>query len=123
MTRRLVIRPEAEAEMAEAFEWYEERLPGLGASFLLCVDAVFHGIVRDPQLWPRIHREARRALTRRFPYEVFFVAGRGTCCRSVCVSRQTESEELAGESLKWRQNMRRIQQTNRTSLAALGGCP
>jgi toxin ParE1/3/4 len=45
----------------------------LGASFLLCVDAVFHGIVRDPQRWPRIHREARRALTRRFPYEVFFV--------------------------------------------------
>jgi toxin ParE1/3/4 len=73
MIRRLIIRPEAEAEMAEAFDWYEERLRSLGASFLLCVDAVFHGIVRDPQRWPRIHREARRALTRRFPYEVFFV--------------------------------------------------
>jgi hypothetical protein len=36
MIRRLVIRPEAEAEMTEAFDWYEERLPGLGASFLLC---------------------------------------------------------------------------------------
>ena len=35
MIRRLVIRPEAEAEMTEAFDWYEERLPGLGASFLL----------------------------------------------------------------------------------------
>jgi toxin ParE1/3/4 len=73
MIRRLVIRPEAEAEMTEAFDWYEERLPGLGASFLLCVDAVFRGVVRDPERWPRIHREARRALTRRFPYEVFFV--------------------------------------------------
>jgi hypothetical protein len=29
MIRRLVIRPEAEAEMTEAFDWYEERLPGL----------------------------------------------------------------------------------------------
>jgi hypothetical protein len=35
MIRRLIIRPEAEAEMAEAFDWYEERLSGLGASFLL----------------------------------------------------------------------------------------
>ena len=26
MIRRLVIRPEAEAEMTEAFDWYEERL-------------------------------------------------------------------------------------------------
>jgi hypothetical protein len=41
-----MIRPEAEAEMTEAFDWYEERLPWLGASFLLCVDAVFRGIVR-----------------------------------------------------------------------------
>jgi hypothetical protein len=46
MIRRLIIRPEAEAEMSEACDWYEERLPGLGASFLLCVDAVFQGIVR-----------------------------------------------------------------------------
>jgi hypothetical protein len=77
MIRRLVIRPEAEAEMTEAFDRYEERLPGLGASFLFCVDAVFRGIVRDPERWPRIHREARRALTRRFPYEVFSVEDRG----------------------------------------------
>jgi hypothetical protein len=63
--------------MTEAFDLYEERLPGLGASFLFCVDAVFRGIVRDPERWPRIRREARRALTRRFPYEVFFVEDRG----------------------------------------------
>jgi plasmid stabilization system protein ParE len=47
--------------------------PDWGLLFLLCVDAAFHGIVRDPQRWPRIHREAQLALTRRFPYEVFFV--------------------------------------------------
>lgn len=73
MSRRLIIRPEAEAEMAEAFDWYEQRLSGLGSEFLLCVDAVFNAILREPQRWPRIHRVVRRALTRRFPYEVFFV--------------------------------------------------
>jgi len=73
MTRRLIIRPEAEAEMADAFDWYEDRVAGLGAEFLLCLDAVFSAIVRNPQQFPRVYRVVRRALTRRFPYEVFFV--------------------------------------------------
>jgi hypothetical protein len=30
VSHRLSIRPEAEADMTEAFEWYEERQPGLG---------------------------------------------------------------------------------------------
>ena len=73
MSRRLIIRPEAEAEMAEAFDWYEHRVSGLGCDFLLSVDAVMHAILRHPQHFPRVHRIVRRALVRRFPYEVFFV--------------------------------------------------
>lgn len=73
MSRQLIIRPEAEAEMTEAFEWYEDRSSGLGCEFLLCVDAVFSSILRTPQEFPRVHRIVRRALIRRFPYEVFFV--------------------------------------------------
>ena len=73
MSRRLIVRPEAEAEMADAFDWYEDRVPGLGSEFLLCVDAVFSAILRSPQQFPRVHKIVRRALTRRFPYEVFFV--------------------------------------------------
>lgn len=73
MSHRLIVRPEAEAELAEAFDWYEDRVSGLGSDFLLCVDAVLNAVLRDPQHYPRIHRVVRRALTRRFPYEVFFV--------------------------------------------------
>ena len=58
MSRRLIVRPEAEAEMAEAFDWYEQRLPGLGSEFLLCVDAVFNAILRNPQHWAHVHRVA-----------------------------------------------------------------
>lgn len=68
MSRRLLIRPEAEAEMAAAFDWYEKRVAGLGAKFLLCVDDAFHSISRNPLQFPRVHRTARRAITRRFPY-------------------------------------------------------
>jgi len=73
MKRRLIIRPEAEAEMVDAFDWYENRVPGLGAEFLLCVDAAFSALLRNPAQFPCVHRIVRRALTRRFPYEVFFV--------------------------------------------------
>jgi plasmid stabilization system protein ParE len=73
MSRRLIVRPEAEAEMADAFDWYEYRVPGLGSEFLLCVDAVFNTILRNPQQFPCIYRIVRRVLVRRFPYEVFFV--------------------------------------------------
>ena len=73
MSRRLIVRPEAEAEMTDAFDWYENRAPGLGNDFLLCVDAVLNAILRNPASFPRVHRIVRRALTRRFPYEIFFV--------------------------------------------------
>lgn len=73
MSRRLIVRPEAEAEMTDAFDWYEDRVPGLGSEFLLCVDAVFSAIQRTPQHYPCVHKTARRALSRRFPYEIIFI--------------------------------------------------
>lgn len=59
--------------MAEAFERYGNRVPGLGSEFLRCVDAVFGAIRRTPQQYPRVHKTAPRALSRRFPYEIIFV--------------------------------------------------
>ncbi len=37
VSRELIIRPEAEAEITEAYDWYEARSRGLGANFLLSV--------------------------------------------------------------------------------------
>jgi plasmid stabilization system protein ParE len=33
MSRRLIVRPEAEADLAEIVRWYEEKQPGLGWQF------------------------------------------------------------------------------------------
>lgn len=73
MSRELVIRPEAEADIADALGWYEARVPGLGSQFLLILDAVFNSILRDPNVYPRVHKQVHRALTRRFPFAVFFL--------------------------------------------------
>jgi plasmid stabilization system protein ParE len=70
MRHRLIIRPEAEAELQEAFDWYEHRVPGLGADFLRAVDAVVASILDSPFQYPAVYRHVRRALTRRFPYQI-----------------------------------------------------
>lgn len=73
MTRKLIIRALAESELSEAFDWYEERVPGLGSDFLLHVDAALQSIRRSPEKFPVIYKGLRRALTRRFPYQIFFI--------------------------------------------------
>jgi plasmid stabilization system protein ParE len=73
MTYRLIIRPEAETELAEAFDWYEQHLPGLGAEFLMAVDTAVASILGNPLQHPGIYRNVRRALAKRFPYQVLFI--------------------------------------------------
>lgn len=73
MTYRLIIRPDAEAELAEAFDWYERRVTGLGADFLVAVDAAVDSVRSNPLQYPLIYRTVRRALVQRFPYQVLFV--------------------------------------------------
>ena len=46
VSRELIIRPEAEAEIDEAYDWYEARSRGLGANFLLYVEAVLREVRR-----------------------------------------------------------------------------
>ena len=48
MTRRLVLEPEAEAEIDEAAGWYEARSPGLGPEFLRAVEGLLGAIQRNP---------------------------------------------------------------------------
>jgi toxin ParE1/3/4 len=73
MKRMIVIRPEAERDMREAFSWYEQQMLGLGANFLLHVDAQLRSLQRNPIQYPVVHREVRRCLVRRFPYGIFYM--------------------------------------------------
>jgi len=49
MSRELIIRPEAETDLLEAFNWYEARVPGLGSEFLHAIDALLNSILRNPE--------------------------------------------------------------------------
>ena len=62
MSRELIIRPEAEAEIAEATDWYEARSPGLGADFLLSIEALLQAAARNPRQIPIVQNSIGRIL-------------------------------------------------------------
>ena len=71
MTYKIIVRPEAQREIQEAFDWYEERSEGLGAEFLRTADACLSGVQRNPDAYQKVHSEVHRALFRRFPMHSF----------------------------------------------------
>ena len=73
MTLSLRIRPDAESDLAQACRWYTQQAEGLTDEFLAEVERTFRKIEERPGLYPKIHKELRRALTRRFPFGVFYV--------------------------------------------------
>ena len=73
MTHTLLLRPETEAEVEEAYRWYEQQREGLGADFLLCVEEALGKIRRAPETYSIVHKQIHRLLIRRFPYGVFYL--------------------------------------------------
>jgi plasmid stabilization system protein ParE len=72
MTLPLIIRPAAEADLADAKDWYDGRREGLGDEFLLCVEEALGRLTRAPEAHAVLKKGVRRALVRRFPYGIFY---------------------------------------------------
>lgn len=68
MSRRLIVRAEAEADITEAALWYESRDSGLGLELISEAQAAIARALRDPGLFPLLRESpaVRRVLTRRF---------------------------------------------------------
>jgi toxin ParE1/3/4 len=74
MTRRLVVRPEAEAEITDAAVYYNDRATILRKSFLDEVEAALERVRQNPNQYQRIYGQARRAILGRFPYALIYIA-------------------------------------------------
>ena len=75
MSHRLIILPEAEADVTAAATWFQDQRSGLGEEFLAEVHAAIESAADNPRQYPRLRRrpEVRRVLIKRFPYRIFFV--------------------------------------------------
>lgn len=72
MSAEVFVRPEAKSEFEEAAQWYESQREHLGLEFLDEVEAVFQLIADNPQIAPVVHGSTRRAMTRRFPFGIYY---------------------------------------------------
>lgn len=73
MARELRLTSQAEADLAAAFDWYENRSLGLGTDLVRRLEVSPRQICLNPQLFRRRHKEYRLAMTTRFPYAIYHV--------------------------------------------------
>jgi plasmid stabilization system protein ParE len=72
VTYELVVRGRAKADIRRAAKWYERQREGLGVDFVSEVDNAIRRIETNPEQFQVIHEDIRHAITRRFPYGVFY---------------------------------------------------
>ena len=72
MPYALTIRREAEADISEAFQYYESCRPNLGSNFLLCIEGSLSRIQKNPEQYKVVHKRIHRALVNRFPYGIYY---------------------------------------------------
>jgi len=72
MAYSITIRREAEADLLEAFKYYESCRKNLGSDFLLCIEGSLSRIQKNPEQYQKVYRQVRRALTPRFPFGVYY---------------------------------------------------
>jgi plasmid stabilization system protein ParE len=94
MSRKFVFRPQAEAELTAAIDWYESRGKGLGAEFMRAIDATLAMIRRNPDQYQIIKGQARRAVLRRFPYSLVYVASEQEIVVLACFHGRRDPRKL-----------------------------
>jgi plasmid stabilization system protein ParE len=69
----IFVQRDAQREVQEVFDYYEEKSEGLGFEFLRSLDAALQSVKRNPLSYQTIYKESRRVLLRKFPYALFYV--------------------------------------------------
>ena len=73
MDYQIIVRPDAEKDLRDAFSWYESHKPGLGHDFKNCVEDVLSILTRTPNIYPTVHKQIKRAFIKRFPFGIFYI--------------------------------------------------
>ncbi len=66
-------RKEALQDLLDTIEWYEKQVPGLGDEFYISFSNEIRIIRKNPLLNPTKYKNIRKAITRRFPYIIYYI--------------------------------------------------
>jgi hypothetical protein len=62
----------AAIELADAFDFYEIQLQGLGKEFITELEETIQLISNFPELWSENSKHTRKAVLKRFPYNLVY---------------------------------------------------
>ena len=73
MKRGFVLRRVAEKEFDDSITYCENERAGLEKEFRGTVEEYFQRILENPEWFPKVRGEVRRAVVRRFPFAIHFL--------------------------------------------------
>ena len=68
MSLPLILRPEAQQDYDEVFDWFEARKPGDGVAFAAALQDVFDRITASPRLHGGVLQDVRKAVVPKYRY-------------------------------------------------------
>lgn len=68
----LKYHPDVFDELNDAYNWYEDKVSGLGEDFIEELENAFSLIKTMPKTWPILSNNFRRFLLKRFPYGIIY---------------------------------------------------
>jgi plasmid stabilization system protein ParE len=68
----ILVRPEAERDLAAAHDWYRHKELRLGEDFLDAVAVAMGRLEEEPKRQRLYYLNFRRIILRRFPYKIFY---------------------------------------------------
>ncbi len=72
MDFKVLLWPEAETDLDNAFEWYENQCKGLGKRMYMSYKEVREFLKQNPKMFPHHNDLYRKASTRGFPFGIFY---------------------------------------------------
>ena len=72
MSHRVELHPQAENELSESYQWYEERSEGLGFRFINSINKRLKEIADHPERYPKKKGKYRETGTEIFPYIIIY---------------------------------------------------
>lgn len=84
---RIEFHPAVGRELTDSAEYYESRLPGLGADFLGELGSLFGLLKENPEIGAVIEAPYRRVVLNRFPFSVVYRL-KGSALRIMAVAHQ-----------------------------------
>ena len=86
-------------ELAEGAEYYEGKVPGLGADFVDEAESAIARILNYPEAWGRLSDEFRHCNFRRFPYTIVYLVESKEAILIVSIFHQSR------KPLSWKRNL------------------